>query len=223
MRHTSFSVAALLALLFYPAQLAAQAPDCSRLPTPAERAVCMDERLSQLDTRVRDLYQALRTKLDADSRLNLARDQSEWQGSRNDCGARTTCLSTSYSERIAQLQRRLEAVTPGNAPSIAKSPRNDGPPVSRCEGENDIASLNSRIATTISFRNNAPTGATSYRIYWLDYAGNRQHRATLLRGQSHTQKTYLTHPWVVTRSDADGEKCLRIVMPDPVSRTITLR
>ena len=45
----------------------------------------------------------------------------------------------------------------------------------------------------------------SVSIYWLDFKGERVWYNTLAPGESYSQQTYVTHPWVVI--DADG-KCV---------------
>jgi Tol biopolymer transport system component len=48
--------------------------------------------------------------------------------------------------------------------------------------------------SAITFQNHSGVTAD---VYWLDYNGNRVHYATLASGQSYTQPTWLTHPWVM--------------------------
>lgn len=89
-----------------------------------------------------------------------------------------------------------------------------------CPDEDQLRSVHSRTPTTITFENR---GRSAIRIYWLDYDGRRQHRATVQPGATRSQKTYVTHPWIITRSNnAATETCHRIVMPDPGGRTVTV-
>ncbi len=95
--------AALLVLL--PAGLAAAPlrPWCgaSRL-NAAERTICATPELARLDTRLADLYGALRS---ADP------DQDRWLVRRRDgCGADIACLRAAYTERL----RSLAATGRGN-------------------------------------------------------------------------------------------------------------
>ena len=45
----------------------------------------------------------------------------------------------------------------------------------------------------------------SVSIYWLDFNGDRVWYNTLAPGESYSQQTFVTHPWVIV--DADG-RCL---------------
>lgn len=45
----------------------------------------------------------------------------------------------------------------------------------------------------------------SVSIYWLDFKGERVLYNTLAPGESYSQQTFVTHPWVIL--DADG-RCL---------------
>ena len=76
-----------------------------------------------------------------------------------------------------------------------------------CELEYGAKSLEARAPAVVWFTNNRPS---SIRLYWIDYSGNRKLYTTINSGQTHTQQTFLTHPWVVT--DSDG-KCICLVMP----------
>jgi hypothetical protein len=52
--------------------------------------------------------------------------------------------------------------------------------------------------------------AGTVAIYWLDFRGERVWYNTLAPGESYTQQTYVTHPWVIV--NADG-KCLAQLVP----------
>ena len=75
--------------------------DCSRASTADEKAICADPELSKLDEQLAEAYkQALQkgpgTKVQA--------DQSSWLKERRACGADSSCLTSLYNKRIAQLQ-----------------------------------------------------------------------------------------------------------------------
>ena len=76
-----------------------------------------------------------------------------------------------------------------------------------CRQEPTLRSLDTRASTTIEFVNRGPS---EVRTYWLNYEGTRVAYRTLAAGESYTQQTYVTHPWVVT--DASGQ-CLGIYLP----------
>jgi hypothetical protein len=63
-------------------------------------------------------------------------------------------------------------------------------------------SLVSDISLHLVFANHTH-GSVS--IYWLDFTGERVWYNTLAPGESYSQQTYVTHPWVIV--DADG-RCL---------------
>jgi von Hippel-Lindau disease tumor suppressor protein len=85
----------------------------------------------------------------------------------------------------------------------------------RCSEERSLRSHDSKLATQVTFLN---TSSESARVYWLNYQGRREFYKALRPGESFTQDTYATHPWVAT--DAD-ENCLEVYMPQP--RPSTLR
>jgi von Hippel-Lindau disease tumor supressor len=83
-----------------------------------------------------------------------------------------------------------------------------------CRGEGTIRSLNSDVSTTARFANRSAEVVT---VYWLDFAGERVRYKTLLPGESYTQQTYLTHPWVVVKK---GGECRGPFLPRRKPRTI---
>jgi hypothetical protein len=82
--------------------------------------------------------------------------------------------------------------------------------------EKGIKSFDSGVETTIRFQNHGPQ---TVKLYWLDTDGKRVHKATLKPNDLSEQKTYLTHPWLVT--DEQGN-ALAIYFPDAQARSITL-
>ena len=85
-----------------------------------------------------------------------------------------------------------------------------------CDAEPTMRSLTSENATEVRFVN---TRVGPIRLYWLDFEGHRQLYSTLASGQSLTQPTYATHPWVVTDENA---VCLGTFLArrDPATATI---
>ena len=85
-----------------------------------------------------------------------------------------------------------------------------------CSQEKVLHSLGSTASTTITFVNKM---SQPRLVYWLDFHGNRVLYATLQGGQSASQLTYISHPWVVT----DGSNnCIAIYMPTPNAQTIAV-
>jgi hypothetical protein len=62
-----------------------------------------------------------------------------------------------------------------------------------CPAPGSVRSQNSGQPATIQFVNNS---FQTQKFYWLDYQGQLKFYKELKHGQSHTQRTYLTHPWV---------------------------
>lgn len=77
----------------------------------------------------------------------------------------------------------------------------------RCPDEAGLRSIEGAVPTTITFTNRM---AIPLQVYWIDYAGRRTFYAALAPGRSHHQRTYLTHPWVVTDRNAN---CIALYMP----------
>lgn len=63
-----------------------------------------------------------------------------------------------------------------------------------CSLLSGLRSLTNNTPTTIRFENLTDQ---TVRVYWLDFLGNQQLRATLAPGQSYVQDTFVTHAFVV--------------------------
>jgi hypothetical protein len=76
-----------------------------------------------------------------------------------------------------------------------------------CEREFEYRSLKADRPVRVQFSN-----ATDGRIdiYWLDYDGHRAIFNILKKGESHSYRTYVTHPWVITTSN---DACLMLYLP----------
>ena len=68
----------------------------------------------------------------------------------------------------------------------------------------------SEVETRIEFANTSPL---TLDVYWVDYQGREKKYATLEPRTSHSQQTFMTHPWIV-RDQRSGE---------PVGFTVGLR
>jgi hypothetical protein len=86
----------------------------------------------------------------------------------------------------------------------------------RCSEEAGSRSIEWSTPTSIAFDNN--TGDV-IRVYWIDYEGVRKFYSEVVSGQSYVQRTYVTHPWVVTNRNYD---CLGVYMPGVSPRRIEL-
>lgn len=59
----------------------------------------------------------------------------------------------------------------------------------------DNISDNSREKTKVRFKN---TRDEEINVFWIDYKGNPKHYKTLQPGETLSQNTYVSHPWVFT-------------------------
>lgn len=190
-----------------------RAAACAALTQPSTRAVCRNRHLTRLDGRLNEIYRDLRSQLSAKAFAALRRKQRTWLEKRNRCQTNRRCLAARYRSRVAYLGQMLEKVESRLSISSARS----------CDGARKLRSRASRFKTTIVFRNRAASQEDSYKIYWLDFAGRRRLYATVYRGDTHRQQTYLTHPWLVTSPlPGGGEICIGVYMPDPETRTVEL-
>ena len=107
-----------------------------------------------------------------------------------------------------------------SAPPASAPPPNDpnraGPDAS-CGSEQSLKSLNGNQSITLTFQNLSNEAISAY---WLDYSGKRVFYRRLNGGESYTQLTYISHPWVFV--DASG-KCRTIVMPSMSQKVVAIR
>lgn len=76
-----------------------------------------------------------------------------------------------------------------------------------CDQLGRLKSVNSNIPLTLTFTNRS---GSHRAILWLDYQGRPIDYAALNAGQSHTQQTFVGHPWMFT--DGPGN-CKGIYVP----------
>jgi hypothetical protein len=115
-------------------------------------------------------------------------------------------VATEQPPPVATATSPPSAVTV-TAPSV---PRDDRPaPTSdqSCLNERSLKSIEGRIATSITVKNNS---SIPVQLYWIDYTGKRTFYYRLDPGRTMVQPTFVTHPWVIT--DA-ANKCLAVYMP----------
>ena len=92
-----------------------------------------------------------------------------------------------------------------------------------CHHEAGQRSTASDVSTTITFEIYGENDETQFKIYWLDYDGNRVFYKHVFAGDTYNQQTYLTHPWVVTAPiPGGGEDCIGVYYPQQGGSTVTL-
>ena len=70
----------------------------------AERAICDDTSLGQLDAIMSSDYHYLRKRLNRSDRRYFKRQQLRWKSSRDGCGYNPSCIRSTYQLRISQIQ-----------------------------------------------------------------------------------------------------------------------
>lgn len=50
------------------------------------------------------------------------------------------------------------------------------------------------------------------KVYWLNYQGKRQYYFDLEAGKKRNQKTFVSHPWLIT-DEQGNQHCLGIFFP----------
>jgi len=114
--------------------------------------------------------------------------------------------------RLEELQRTASKTPPNQAPNTP--PRAIDP---RCATESRYKSVEGKQPITVTFLNQS---GSPLRLYWLDYGGHRKLYSTIMQGETHTQPTFLTHPWVI----ADlADKCVAVYLPDQRQSQLTIR
>jgi len=88
-----------------------------------------------------------------------------------------------------------------------------GMSASACSEEGTLLSQKG-AATSIVFKNSA---ASDIVIYWLDFSGKRVEYKKLSPGGSHTQQTFVTHPWLIAN---EKDQCLGIYTATSTSNVI---
>jgi len=100
-------------------------------------------------------------------------------------------------------------VCSGCATSIATKP---SPPLYSkftCENLEHFISQSGDNAIPVTFRNRR---ADPINIYWINYSGEEELKATVSSGKQWSVNTFLTHPWVV-RDNA--QNCIAIYDTSP--------
>jgi hypothetical protein len=80
-----------------------------------------------------------------------------------------------------------------------------------------LKSVESKVETSIRFVNRSKQAV---KVYWLDFEGNRQLKATVKDGGLYeSRRTFLTHPWLIT--DAE-DNAWYVYLPDAQPRTVEI-
>ncbi|MEL6504440.1 MAG: hypothetical protein AAFO61_10630 [Pseudomonadota bacterium] len=92
-----------------------------------------------------------------------------------------------------------------------------------CASEPGISSANSNVATNMVFKAVGENDETQFKIYWINFEGQRQEYRHLFAGETWSVNTYLSHPWLVTAPvPGGGEDCIAIYLPTENRRTVVL-
>jgi hypothetical protein len=84
-----------------------------------------------------------------------------------------------------------------------------------CQREAESRSINSNTPTSFTIRNHTSETLT---LFWLNFQGQRVKYFDLAHGQTRSQATFVTHPWVV--ADPNGA-CIRFfLVTTPMQITI---
>jgi len=86
----------------------------------------------------------------------------------------------------------------------------------RCAREPHLKSEDASFPTAIIFTNRTRDNIS---LFWLDYRGERVAYKTLRSGEAYTQRTYISHPWVIVGPHG---ACRKIVLPGSTTRTVTI-
>jgi uncharacterized protein/V8-like Glu-specific endopeptidase len=119
--------------------------NCATHVLPAERAVCTNSRLAQLDLVMDRLYKSARVNLTGDRSVALRQEQLTWLGSRNQCGGEVKCIGERYQRRIGQLEAVAE--TQHEGPSFDCQSATAPAEIAICNNRL-LASLDRRMANT---------------------------------------------------------------------------
>ena len=74
---------------------------------------------------------------------------------------------------------------------------------SKLKEERRKRSIESTVEALVTFDNQS---SKAVKVYWINFTGDRVFYKTLSPRQKYTQRTFLTHPWVVTDMEGNGLK-----------------
>ena len=99
-----------LLVLFVVSSAHAASFDCAKARSADEKAICAHRPLNDLDVRMSTLYDVDRRLLAMGGRGALQDAQQVWLTQRHRCGANVACLTRSYTQRIAELQKAFDEI-----------------------------------------------------------------------------------------------------------------
>ena len=105
---------------------------CDGATIEAEKAICSDQRLAQLDQRLKKLWNSYLDNFDDGQLLKTLRgDQAAWLSRRNACKSDGTCIGHAYADRYALLtgkqpRRQFAGVYQSPSGTMAVYPAKDG-------------------------------------------------------------------------------------------------
>lgn len=95
--------AGLLATISSVAGAASPSFDCTKAVRDAERTICENTSLGEIDARSSALYRRLMDTVHVELRKSLQRTQLDFLRDRNDCRANVPCLESAYLFRYVEL------------------------------------------------------------------------------------------------------------------------
>ena len=105
--------AVLVAMLFAPISASAgdYAPmNCAKAKSAAEKTVCGNYALGQLEARMATLYAVATSLVAMGQRGDMQGAQRDWLQERENCGDRVACLTERYDARIRDLNGTIEGI-----------------------------------------------------------------------------------------------------------------
>jgi uncharacterized protein len=84
--------------------------DCSRASTPAERTICRNYDLGQMEARMATLFAVSTSLVAMGQRGNIQDAQRAWLKKRDACGSDIVCLAKAYDKRIGELNDVMAAI-----------------------------------------------------------------------------------------------------------------
>lgn len=111
----------LFLVLLIPSISIAASFNCQDATRKLEKAICSNEKLSQLDEHMSNYYFKLKATLEDDSSKNLLKQQREWLKQRTKkCKSHSpTCLIKLYQSRIFDLRKAYENLVPYTFSSVS--------------------------------------------------------------------------------------------------------
>ena len=104
-RHRTGSHAPAAISQTVPSQAAVQPSfDCARAANPTEHQICANPQLAGLDTAISQAFATARANEPAADHARLMAEQQHWLQQRDGCGADSSCIERSMTERLTQLR-----------------------------------------------------------------------------------------------------------------------